>query len=235
MSETTTAAEAQIQNAANAAAPSQQQAQTTPQEPTGVLGTDGNTTEPKEPTGVLGTDGNTAESQGDGGAQNTPPEPQEIEIKVPEGANEELVTAFKGVAKELALDSAKAQKIVDVFLQAEQKMVEAQHNEWLETQRKWLAEVQADPEFGGAKFEHNKNLANRALEKYGGEELIEFLKNAGLTSFPPLVRTFMRIGKAMEPDSISGKVGGAPQGEDNVDPFVKWLRETDPKPSKEVE
>ena len=220
MSELNTAAEAQIQNATNADAPPQPQAQTTPQE---------------EPTGILGTVGNTTEPQGDGGAQNTPPEPQEIEIKVPEGANEELVTAFKEVAKEIALDSAKAQKIVDVFLQAEQKMVEAQQNEWRETQKRWLAEVKSDPEFGGVHFDKNVNLANRALEKYGGEELIEFLKNAGLTSFPPLVRAFMRIGKAMEPDSISGKVGGAPQGEDNLDPFVKWLRETDPKTSNEVE
>lgn len=216
MSEMNTAAEAQIQNATKAEAPPQPQAQTTPQAPQ------------QEPTGILGTDVNTTEQKGDGEVQNTPPEPQEIEIKVPEGANEELVTAFKGVAKEIGLDSAKAQKIVDVFIQAEQKLVQAQQNEWRETQKRWYEEVMTDPEFGGAKFEHNKNLANRALEKFGGEELIEFLKNAGLTNFPPLVRAFMRIGKAMEPDSIAGKVGGAPQGEDNVDPFVKWLRETDP-------
>lgn len=225
MSELNTAAEAQIQNATNAAAPPQPQAQTTPEEPTGILGTVGNTTEPKGDQGA----------HGDGGAQDTPPEPQEIEIKVPEGANEELVTAFKEVAKEIALDSAKAQKIVDVFLEAEKKVVEAQQNEWRETQKRWLAEIQADPEFGGVHFEKNVNLANRALEKYGGEELIEFLKLAGLTNQPAIVKFCMRVGKAMEPDSISGKVGGAPQGEDNVDPFVKWLRETDPKTSNEVE
>lgn len=234
MSEANTAAEAQIQNATNAAAPPQPQAQTTPQEPTGILGTGGNTTEPQEPARILGTNGNTSEPQGDGGTQNTPPEPQEIEIKVPEGANEELVTAFKEVAKEIALDSAKAQKIVDVFLDAEKKVVEAQQNEWRETQRKWLAEIQTDPEFGGVHFEKNVNLANRALEKFGGEELIEFLKSSGLSNQPAIVKFCMRVGQAMEPDSIAGKVGGAPQGEDNVDPFVKWLRETDPKTSKEV-
>lgn len=221
MSDTNPAAagQTQIQNAASEAPP-QPQAQTqTPQEPTGILGATGTT----EPTGEAEV------------PNETPPAPTEIEITVPEGANAELVDAFKSVAKEIELDSAKAQKVVDVFYKAEQKLVEARQNEWRETQSNWLAEVKNDPEFGGAKFEHNTNLANRALEKYGGEDLIEFLKSAGLTNFPPLVRAFMRIGQAMEPDSISGKVGGAPQGEDNVDPFVKWLRETDPKTSKEVE
>lgn len=223
MSDTNPAVDTQVQDAAlpNADAPPQPKAQNPQDANTGILGQTGEPTTPTEPKGA----------EDKGGEPTTPPAPTEIEITVPEGANAELVDAFKSVAKEIELDSAKAQKVVDVFHQAEKKLVEARQNEWREAQSNWLAEVKSDPEFGGAKFDHNVNLANRALEKYGGEELISYLNNAGLANFPPLVRAFMRIGQAMEPDSVAGKLGGAPQGDDNVDPFTKWLRETDPKDS----
>src|SRR5690606_24938602 len=125
-------------------------------------------------------------------------------------------------------DSAKAQKIVDAFIQAEKKVADALKAEWLETHRRWEKELREDPEFGGVHFEKNVNLANRALEKYGGEEMIEFLKLAGLTNQPAIVKFCMRVGKEMAPDSIAGAHGAPNSPNASKDPFDAWLEKTMP-------
>src|SRR5690606_11830781 len=99
-------------------APSQPQAQSTDNLP-GILG-GGGETKPSDPVGDT-----TSDTQ------------EDLKIEVPDGANPELVEAFKSVAKEIALDSEKAQKIVDVFLQAEKKVADSLQAEWLETHRRW--------------------------------------------------------------------------------------------------
>ena len=190
-------------------APSQPQAQSTDNLP-GILGGGGET----KPSDTVGD--TTSDTQ------------EDLKIEVPDGANPELVEAFKSVAKEIALDSAKAQKIVDVFLQAEKKVADSLQAEWLETHRRWEKEVREDPEFGGQRFEMNVNLANRALEQFGGQELIDFLREARLTNCPPLVRAFMRIGQALAPDSIAGAHGAPNSPDASKDPFDAWLEKTMP-------
>lgn len=176
--------------------------------------------------GILGGGGETKPS--DTGGDTTSGAQEDLKIAVPEGANPELVEAFKSVAKEIALDSAKAQKIVDVFLQAEKKVADALQAEWVETHRRWEKEVREDPEFGGPRFERNVNLANRALEQFGGQELIDFLREARLTNCPPLVRFLMRVGQALAPDSIAGAHGSPNSPDASKDPFDAWLEKTMP-------
>lgn len=190
-------------------APSQPQAQSTDNPPE-ILGGGGET--------------KTSDTSGD----TTSDTQEDLKIEFPEGANPELVEAFKSVAKEIALDSAKAQKIVDAFIQAEKKVADALQAEWLETHRRWEKEVREDPEFGGPRFERNVNLANRALEQFGGQELIDFLREARLTNCPPLVRAFMRIGQALAPDSIAGAHGAPNSPDASKDPFDAWLEKTMP-------
>src|SRR5690606_32942577 len=101
-------------------APSQPQAQST-DNPPGILGGDGEAKPADKPADTVGD--TTSDTQ------------EELKIEFPEGANPELVAAFKNVAKEIALDSAKAQKIVDAYLQAEKKVAAALQAEWLETHR----------------------------------------------------------------------------------------------------
>jgi len=190
-------------------APSQPQAQST-DNPPGILGGGGET----KPADTVGD--TTSDTQ------------EDLKIEFPEGANPELVAAFKSVAKEIALDSEKAQKIVDAYLQAEKKVAAALQAEWLETHRRWEKEIREDPEFGGPRFERNVNLANRALEQFGGQELIDFLREARLTNCPPLVRAFMRIGQALAPDSIAGSHGAPNSPDASKDPFDAWLERTMP-------
>lgn len=194
-------------------APSQPQAQSTDNPPE-ILGGGGETKPADKPADTVGD--TTSDTQ------------EELKIEFPEGANPELVAAFKNVAKEIALDSEKAQKIVDAYLQAEKKVADALQAEWLETHRRWEKEIREDPEFGGTRFERNVNLANRALEQFGGQELIDFLREARLTNCPPLVRAFMRIGQALAPDSIAGSHGAPNSPDASKDPFDAWLEKTMP-------
>lgn len=202
-------------------APPQPQAQST-DNPPGILGGDGEAKPADKPVDKL------ADKPADTVGDTTSDTQEELKIEFPEGANPELVEAFKSVAKEIALDSAKAQKIVDAYLQAEKKVADALQAEWLETHRRWEKEIRDDPEFGGSRFERNVNLANRALEQFGGQELIDFLREARLTNCPPLVRAFMRIGQALAPDSIAGSHGAPNSPDASKDPFDAWLEKTMP-------
>jgi hypothetical protein len=60
----------------------------------------------------------------------------------------------------------------------------------------WENEIRADPEIGGAELEGNLELARDVLRQYGGPDMAELL-DAGLGSNPAVVRSFVRIGKAL--------------------------------------
>lgn len=61
----------------------------------------------------------------------------------------------------------------------------------------------------GEAFPRNKQIAQRAVQQFGGEEMTNFLNKTGLGNHPLLVKTFAEIGlKTMEDGSLIG-VGGA--------------------------
>ncbi|EPJ1885663.1 peptidase [Enterobacter asburiae] len=139
--------------------------------------------------------------------------PEKYEFKPAEG--QELDTAaleqFEPIARELNLSNEQAQKMVDLYGTKILPMVQQQQAEtWQKTTEQWAADVKADKEIGGDKLTANLSAAQRALDQFGTPELKEYLNTTGLGNHPDLVKTFVKIGKAMSED---GMVDGSNQGQ----------------------
>lgn len=139
--------------------------------------------------------------------------PEKYEFKPAEG--QELDTAaleqFEPIARELNLTNEQAQKMVDLYGTKIMPMVQQQQAEaWQKTTEQWAADVKADKEIGGDKLTTNLSAAQRAMDLFGTPELKEYLEVTGLGNHPDLVKTFVKIGKAMSED---GMVDGSNQGQ----------------------
>ena len=139
--------------------------------------------------------------------------PEKYEFKPAEG--QELDTAaleqFEPIARELNLSNEQAQKMVDLYGTKILPMVQQQQADaWQTTTEQWAADVKADKEIGGDKLTANLSAAQRALDLFGSPALKEYLEGTGLGNHPELVKTFIKIGKAMSED---GMVDGSNQGQ----------------------
>ncbi|MEG6305275.1 peptidase [Enterobacter ludwigii] len=139
--------------------------------------------------------------------------PEKYEFKPAEG--QELDAAaleqFEPIARELNLTNEQAQKMVDLYGTKIMPMVQKQQAEaWQKQTEGWAETVKADKEIGGDKLTANLSAAQRALDQFGTPELKEYLNATGLGNHPDLVKTFVKIGKAMSED---GMVDGSNQGQ----------------------
>lgn len=129
--------------------------------------------------------------------------PAELELKLPEGvkADDPMLTGFRSVAKELGLDSPKAQKVADLYFTARQAEAAA-HTQRLEEQSKaWQAEVKKD---FGEQYEQKLKLARRAADKFVDRDTRAFLNASGLGDHPGLLRMLAKVGEGIAEDSVSG-------------------------------
>lgn len=144
--------------------------------------------------------------------------------KTPEGAPEsyedfttpddikldaELATELKTLAKELNLPQSQAQKVADLGAKLAQKMQANQAEVLKAAREQWATEVRADKEIGGEAFEANLATAKKAVDQFVSPELKTMLNETGLGNHPELIRTFVKIGKAIKED---GFVGGRGMG-----------------------
>lgn len=147
-----------------------------------------------------------------------PPTPAELTLKLPEGFKEGPEMAkFKELAKTSGMKSEAAQSVVDLFIETQK----AQQAQFVASQNKqlkdWDAELKADPDIGGDKYEQSIQDARAALFKYGGkdaEALVSFFKASPIGSYPPLVRLFATLGRASAEEKVVGtsSVGGKTAG-----------------------
>ncbi|MFA5943185.1 MAG: hypothetical protein WC876_01825 [Candidatus Thermoplasmatota archaeon] len=127
-----------------------------------------------------------------------------FEVKLPEGIKLEDLGALEPLAKEVGLDSAKAQKVVDHFLAIDKARQEKQTAELDAVHADWKKQLRADKDFGGAAFEASRANALKAVSKYGDADLNSFLSGNAVGDHPGLFRMLARIGKAMAEDSVAG-------------------------------
>ena len=142
--------------------------------------------------------------------------PEKYEFTMPEGIemDSEMLAEFEPIAKELGLSQEKAQKLVDIQVKSLQKLQAAQEIQqeeaFKEMTTQWAAAAKADSEYGGAKFNENLSVAQKALKQFASEGLIEYLNSSGLGNHPEVIRTFVKVGKAISEDKfVVGGQGGA--------------------------
>lgn len=138
--------------------------------------------------------------------------PEKYDFKAAEGVDldTEALKDFEPVARDLNLTNEQAQKLVDAYPKILAGVQQRQAEAWQKQTEDWAASVKADKEIGGDKLTVNLSAAQRALDQFGGPELKEYLDSTGLGNHPELVKTFVKIGKAMSED---GMVDGSNQGQ----------------------
>jgi|SRR6185295_5130440 len=142
--------------------------------------------------------------------------PEKYELKAPEGQTLDQLglDAFTPVFKELGLTQEQAQKLVDTqfkvtdaALKAAEKTIGDQVAAETAT---WAKACREDKDFGGANFEANAKIANKALAAFGTPELREALISSGYANHPAFVRLFWTIGqKLAESTAPSGTTPNA--------------------------
>lgn len=133
--------------------------------------------------------------------------PEVYEFEMPEGVelDKDALNDFTGVAKELKLDQAAAQKLADVGVKMAQRQKEVFEN----TKAAWAEQARTDKDIGGEKFEQNLAMAKKTLETFGSPELKEILNVSGLGNHPVVIKFLVNTSKAISED---GFVTGTPAG-----------------------
>jgi len=138
-------------------------------------------------------------------------------FSLPEGVtmDETQTVEFKSFAKEQDLTQEQAQKVLEFGGAKLKALVEAPYKEWSETQKKWQAEVKADPDIGGTKYEESVKAAamvfvpgeSNPFVKTGEEAqaLRQALFVTGAGNNPAMVKFFVNIGRLLaEPGPLRG-------------------------------
>lgn len=150
------------------------------------------------------------------------------DFTLPEGIARDspLLTTFSAEAARLGIPQAQAQALVTAVgdrLAADAKaageaQATAQMSAWSATNEAWQAEIRADKEIGGSKFEAMKSNVARLFDDYAGtlnslgrKALNEALLHTGAGNHPAIVRVFAKIAAAhTEGGFVAGSPGRGP-------------------------
>jgi len=132
------------------------------------------------------------------------------EFKVPDGmlVDKEMLNRFAPLAKELGLNQAAAQKLIDLYSAQMGGLQSRQQAAVQEARKEWVGKAMNDPEYGGARLEANLKQANQALKQVATDEFMGLLEQTGLGDHPEVIRVFYRLSKMIGEDSL---VTGSPR------------------------
>lgn len=138
-------------------------------------------------------------------------QPPPLELKLPEGVDAKSLESFKALAGELKLDSPRAQKALDYHLGVVKASEEARQAQQRATFEAWGKAARVDKELSdGGKpdaFKASVGLAHQALQKFFPPSIFELLDATGLGNHPDVIRGFVRVGRALQEDSVAGAAG----------------------------
>jgi hypothetical protein len=140
-----------------------------------------------------------------GEAEKTEPEarvaPEKYEFVAPEGTtlDSEVLGKFEGLARELKMPQAEAQRVVETMLPVFQAQAARQVEQ---AGIQWRAEAKADKEIGGDKLDENLGLAKRVLTQFGSAAFNDLLEKSKLGEHPEMIRLLVKAGRAISPDKV---------------------------------
>lgn len=157
------------------------------------------------------------------------PEDGNYSLKMPDGVelDAELASALGPEFKELGLTNNQAQKLVDKYIEIQQKRGEDRAKSWGETVQKWADDAKADKEIGGDKWDGTVSNARRFIDTMGTPALKEFLNASGGGNHPELIRIFAKAGALIREDNPAS--GGAEGRGKPADPATLLFPNDAPK------
>jgi len=127
-----------------------------------------------------------------------PDSPQGYEFgdaKAPEGTSfDAMREQFRGIAHEAHLNKEQAAKVDAWYTNQYAASVNALRNQANTNREKSLEILKAEY---GADYDANVALAGRAIEALADKSFVEFTRSTGLANHPEMIKTFVKIGKAM--------------------------------------
>lgn len=138
-----------------------------------------------------------------------PAVPEKYEFKFEDGVEVDAAAldAFAPVLKEAGLTQEQAQKLADVYASQMARVQESLVEQHAKQVQEWAKSVRDDKEIGGANFDANIKVAQRAIARFGDAELKQVLDQYGLGNHPALVRAFLKAGREIKEDNL--EMGGA--------------------------
>ena len=136
-------------------------------------------------------------------ADTSAPEAYE-DFTLPEGMemDADVLGEFKGLAKELNIPQAQAQKLIDFQTQLATKQAEQYQAAVTKQSQDWAASIKNDPELGGANYEKSTASAIKVIQSFGDPALTELLNTSGLGNHPALFKFCHRISAAISEDKF---------------------------------
>jgi hypothetical protein len=140
--------------------------------------------------------------------------PEKYELKAPQGQTLDAATleAFTPIFKKHGLSNEAAQELADVQFKLSADAVKSAEkqvgDQIAQETAAWAKASREDKEFGGANFDANAKIANKALAAFGTPELRNLLVESGYANHPAFVRLFWTIGQKLA--ESSAPTHGAP-------------------------
>lgn len=172
------------------------------------------------PATLLGGEPKAAEPDAkpaDEGATDAPPEPVAYtDFTIPEGVSKDdpILGQFSEAASKAGISQAQAQAIIDAIGPKMAEALGAPAKQWSDLNGQWMAEVKADPVFGGPKLDATLVQAGRLFDDFAGPvgspertALIEAMETTGAGNNPAIFRLIAKIAAEWSPPT---SVRGAP-------------------------
>lgn len=138
--------------------------------------------------------------------QGRPETPDGYQLDAPEGSDENLVGWFKNTAHELGLPAEQTGKLFSAY---NELVANQQQQAEVAAQSQSIEDVKALKREFGPDFDKRSELAVRALEEFGGEDLKELVISSGLGNNPTLVKAFAKAGAMLaEGKFVAGNTSG---------------------------
>lgn len=161
---------------------------------------------PAATTATAGGDaGKAAEGQGTAPSADTADQPtgapESYDFQVPEGlsVSDGVMQTISDFARAGNLTQEAAQGHVGKLLEAYQTQVAGEQQAMVAD---WTAQVKADAEIGGDKYDASLATANKAMAAFMTPEFKDLLAKTGLSNHPEMVRAFYKIGQAISEDTL---------------------------------
>ena len=150
--------------------------------------------------------------------------PDAYDLKVSadaKGIDAAIVERTAAIARAQGLGNEAAQSLLDSVVAEVTAQQAAQVEawkpggaEWVKRDAAWRADALADAAIGGTpeKLAQSVELAQKVMAKFGGDDVVAFLKETGLGSHPAALKLLAGIGRAMSESSLVLPAGGPSVG-----------------------
>jgi hypothetical protein len=144
--------------------------------------------------------------------QAPPATPAELVIKLPEGkkADQKLLDGFIAASKKAGLKQEQAQAIADHFIATETEQAKQLEGALKALTEKNDADLKADKDWGGSKYDATVKAADSALKQFFSEDGAKELAELGLQNRPWLRKGLALIRSLIAEDSVGDKTTKPP-------------------------